>query len=143
MDDSGLGKYILDKLEKLDDKLDNVRVESAESRKTFDAHEQKDENRHRDIKKMGNDIMNRLGEQTKSLDEYNKQLEIHIEGVNTLKKNQIEMWKRTEPVVLKHENETAAKKWLSDRMKTRVKWVTAVGAVAGSIATVLKLLGMI
>lgn len=142
MDDSGLGKFILDKLEKLDDKLDDVKIKNAESRKAFETHEKKDEGRHRDMQIMGEQIMARLDDQCSSLKEYNKQLEIHIEGVNTLKQSHDAMWKRVEPVVDKYEKELTARTWWSDRIKARVKWVTTVGAVAGSIVAVMKLFDM-
>lgn len=143
MDDTGLGKFILDKLEKLDDKLDEVKIDQAKSRESFDAHEDKDEDRHQDVKQMNEKICVRLDEQHKSLDEYNRQLEIHIKGVKALEDRQNAMWARVEPVVSKHEQEAHAKKWLSDKMKVRMKWIAYVGTAAGALTAVLKLLNTI
>lgn len=143
MDDSGLGKWILDKLEKLDDKLDDVKIDQAESRKTFELHEGRDNDRHAEIKKMHESIHVRLDDQHKSLDEYNKQLEIHIKGVKALESRQDAMWARVEPIVGRYEQEKQVKKWLSDGVRTRIKWVAYTGTIAGTIATILKLLNII
>ena len=143
MGDTGLEKFILDKLEKLDDKLDEVKIDQAKSRKSFEAHEDKDDVRHKELKDMYSSIGKKLDEQHESLDEYNKQLEIHIEGVNTLKQSQEKMWGRTKPAVEKFEHEAAAQKWLSDRMKTRMKYIGYIGTIVGTAIGVLKLLDMI
>ena len=143
MDDSGLGKWILDKLEKLDDKLDGVKIDQAESRKTFELHEDKDNDRHAEIKKMHESIQVKLDHQHRSLDEYNKQLEIHIKGVKTLESRQDAMWARVEPIVGRYEQDRQVKKWLSDGVRTKMKWVAYTGTVAGTIATILKLLNII
>jgi hypothetical protein len=77
-----------------------------------------------------------------SLEEYNKQLEEHIRGVQALEKRQDSLWARVEPVVKTHEEETIAHKYLSAKAMKRVKWITAIGAVAGAATAIMKFLGM-
>ena len=143
MSDSGLEKFILDKLEKLDDKLDQVREESTKLSLSLKSHEQRDEDIHRDVKDMAEKFSAQLDEQCKALKEYNKQLEVHIKGVQLLEDGQKKMWERVEPVVKAHEDKKVINNYFSQKAKTRMKWVAGIGTVVGTLYGILKLLSIL
>lgn len=142
MSDSGLERFILDKLEKLDDKLDQVREEYTKLTLSQKNHEAKDDEIHKDVRDMAEKFTQQLDEQCRALHEYNRQLEIHIQGVEMNKDSLVKMWERVAPVVEAHEQETVAKRWLSERAKTRIKWITMASGAVGAITAIMKFLEM-
>jgi chromosome segregation ATPase len=130
-DDTGLGKFILDKLEKIDDKLDQVKIEAAESRKSFDAHEAKDEDRHKDLKKMHESIDVKISDQNKQLSDYNFQLKEHIRRTELLEEV-------VKPVLEKHTKEKMVSAYLTATWTRRIKILTVVSLTVGIIATLVK-----
>ena len=139
MSDDGLGKFILDKLEKIDDKLDQVRIESAEARKSFDAHEDKDEDRHQDIKSMHDDIIIQVSSQNEKLSEYNDHLRDHMRRTELLEENQECMQDRLRPLVKAASDKAAVKTYFSEKWSKRIKILTVVSVTLGIIATLVKL----
>lgn len=142
MSDSGLERFILDKLEKLDDKLDQVREESTKLTVALQGHEEKDEAIHNDVKDMAERFTLQLDEQCKALQEYNHQLEIHIRGVKQNKDGLVKLWERVEPVVVAHENKKIVKQYFSEQSKRRMKWIAGISTVVGMVTGILKLLGV-
>ena len=103
MSESGLEKFILDKLDKLDDKLDQVRDESVKLTAALLSHENKDEEIHSDVRKMSDRFCSQLDAQYKELQKYNKHLEDHMRRSDILEASHHQMWKRVKPVVEAHE----------------------------------------
>lgn len=138
MDETGLGRFILEKLEKLDDKVDDIRIENAEVRKSFDLHERKDEDRHEDIKQMNNAIISQLNCQSDSLKEYNLQLKEHIKRTEILEKRQDEFSKSIKPIVDKENAKVILNKHLTVKLTKNIKILTMVSLVIGILSAVFK-----
>ena len=142
MSDSGLDRFILDQLEKLDNKLDQVRLESTKLTEAFKQHEKKDEDIHKDVRDMAAKFTAQLDAQCEALKKYNAQLEEHMKRSDLLEKSHEKMWERVKPVVDKYEEAKIVEKVTSDKWKKWVKISAAVGTVAGAIYTVMKLLDL-
>lgn len=85
-------------------------------------------------------IDNKLDSQGDRLDEYNKQLEIHILGVEVLKKMHKDMDTRIQPL----EKEYISKKILEEHNKTSwKKWAAYLGVLATIIAIVTGLIELL
>jgi len=138
MDDNGLGKFILDKLEKIDDKLDQVRIENAEGRESFNAHEVKDETRHQDLKDMNSNIIAQLGTQDKQLTEYNSQLKEHMRRTDLLEESQGNMQDKLTPLVKEAEATAAVKTYFSEKWAKRIKVLSAISLTLGIIVAIMK-----
>lgn len=138
MKDDGLGKFILDKLEKIDDKLDQVRIETATTKKSFDAHEVKDEDRHNDIKSMHNAIISEVHNQNNKLSDYNMHLQEHMRRTEILEKNQVYMQNKLEPLIKDAETKAAVKTYFSEKWAKRLKILSAISITLGIIVTIMK-----
>jgi len=143
MSESGLEKFILDKLDKLDDKLDQVRDESVKLTAALLSHENKDEEIHSDVRKMSDRFCSQLDAQYKELQKYNKHLEDHMRRSDILEASHHQMWKRVKPVVEAHEENRIIDRWLSKKVRSRLKWITIIGTAAGSLTAILKFMNMI
>ena len=142
MSDSGLEKFILDKLEKLDDKLDQVRDESSKLNSALKSHEKQDSDIQREVKDMSDKFCTQLEAQRKELQKYNEHLKDHMKRSDLLEASHKKMWERVEPVVKAHEDAKVVKKYFSDKARSRMKWMVTIGVIAGSTTAVLKLMGM-
>jgi len=138
MDDNGLGKFILDKLEKIDDKLDQVKIENVEARKSFDAHEHKDEDRHKDLKAMHAKISDKLSTQSEQLTEYNYQLKEHMRRTELLEIRQDVIKQTIEPLIAKDQETTIMNKYVSEKWSHRIKVLTVASLIIGMLATIIK-----
>lgn len=148
MDESGLGKYILDKLEKLDDKLDQVRVDQEGARKAFDAHEKKDDERHQEIKKMTDKVLFYIDKNSVRLDTYNSQLEEHIRRTNLLEQRtdwledrQSIIKENIKPIIKEHEKKKIIEENTNKGISKTTKVLALIGATITVITGTLKLLG--
>lgn len=142
MSDSGLEKFILDKLEKLDDKLDQVRMESTRLSAAFSNHDEKDQKIQQEIHDLSDRFCKQLEKQAIALHQYNEHLEEHMKRSRLLEESHRKMWERVEPVVQAYEEKEVVEKWLSDKAKLRLKWIAGVGTVAASLTAILKLMGV-
>lgn len=140
MPDAGLDRFILDKLERLDDRLEQVKVESSKLVTVLKLHEKKDEEIHSDVKDMAEKFTTQLDAQCRELRRYNEQLSEHMRRSALLEKSHKEMWSRVKPVVDKYEEEAVVEKVVSSKWKRRMKWIAALGTFAGSIYALIKLL---
>lgn len=127
-----MGKYILDKLEKMDDKIDDIRTQGAETRVKLDQHDA----RTKETAKKLEHVDEKLGE-------YNEQLKIHIRGVENLGNRQDDLWNKVEPVVKEHETKTAVKTYVSEKWALRIKRATYLSIVAATVVSLLKAYKMI
>ena len=139
MKDDGLGRFILDKLEKIDDKLDQVRIEGAAARESFDAHELKDEDRHRDIKDMHNVLIASVSDQNTKLSEYNSQLGEHMRRTELLEENQECMQDKLRPLVKAANDKAAVKTYFSEKWSKRIKVLSAISIAVGIVVAIVKL----
>ena len=142
MSDSGLEKFILDKLEKLSDKLDQVRDESGKLTAALKSQDARDEDITREVREMSDRFCTQLEAQQQELQRYNQHLEDHMRRSDILERSHHKMWERVEPIVKAHEENQIIQRHFSDKVKIRLKWIVGAGTVAGSIAAILKLIGM-
>lgn len=122
-----INEFLLNKLDKLDEKLDHIKEDQAETRIALQNHEKRDEAMCDNVNKMGTELVI----QSKLLSEYNDSLREHM--------------RRTK--MLEDKVEPMHREW-SDRQvivnhKTNVwkKVVTVIGvitAIAGAIAAIKK-----
>ena len=134
MDD--LSKYVLEKLDKMDDKLDSIRDQAIETKTKLSDHDMQDTGRMERINSS-------LGEMNQKLGEYNEQLKIHIKGVQTLKEMHGELREEVEPVVKDYEIRKGVNTYGSEKWALRIKRATYVSIVAGIIVSLLKAYKMI
>lgn len=142
MSDSGLEKFILDRLEKLDSKLDQVRDESLKLSTALRSQDKRDEDIQREVKEMSDKFCQQLESQRQELQKYNGHLEEHMKRSDILESSHKKMWERVEPIVQAYEDEKVVQKYFSEKAKSRIKWIVAIGTVAGSLTTIFKLMGM-
>lgn len=109
---------MLNKLDKLDEKLDDIKVDQAETRIALEKHERRDEEIHNDVKQMGAEIAH----QSKLLGEYNESLREHM--------------RRTE--LLENKVEPIHKEWLNKKIVKRhnVKTWKKIVAISAGITAV-------
>jgi len=142
MSDSGLEKFILDKLEKLGDKLDQVRDESGKLTSALQSQDKRDEEITREVRDMSDRFCSQLEAQQQELQQYNKHLEEHMKRSNELEKSHKKMWEKVEPVVKAHNDNAAVQQYFSNRTKRNLKIIAAIGTIVGTITAIAKLTGM-
>ncbi len=133
---SDLQQFILNKLEKLDEKLDGIKESNSETKIALEAHTMRDEQIQAEVKKLGESV----AEQCKRLGEYNEQLKIHISTNHLLMARQDELDKKIEPILTERHAEHTARKWLSAKWSRRMKIVGYIGLVLGVIATAVQII---
>jgi hypothetical protein len=133
---SDIQQFILNKLEKLDEKLDEVREQNIKIKADFDSHATIDQEIHEEVVKLTSSIDNH----SKSLDEYNRQLEIHIRGVNTLDKKVDILEQKVLPILIEKTDTEVVKKWWSVRFATILKIAGWLSGIAGLVVVILELI---
>lgn len=122
-----MGKYILDKLEKIDDKVDDIRTQGVETKVKLEEHDQRT--------KATAEKLDRVDDK---LGEYNEQLKIHIRGVESLEKRQDILAEHVAPVVKAHNEKKAINKYVSDKWAARIKKATYFSILTGIVVSLLK-----
>jgi seryl-tRNA synthetase len=130
---SDIEQYILNKLEKLDEKLDEVREHNVAVRASFDAHVDMDEKIHQEVIKLGDSI----DKHSRLLDEYNHQLEIHIKRTELLEHKVL-------PLVEQKKEQEVIKRWQDSRWARIAKvagWLTALAGLVAGVLEIMSKLG--
>lgn len=130
--DENMGKYILDKLDKMDDKIDDIRSQGVETRVKL-----------KEYSVRARETQTQLGIVNERLADYNEQLKIHIKGVQNLEKRQDNLEKEVAPIVAKHRTEKAVNKYISRKWALRIKRATYISVIAGIVVSLLKAYSMI
>jgi len=126
---SDIQQFILNKLEKLDEKLDEVRDHSVRMKNSFDSHVVIDKEIHEEVVKLGGNI----SKHSNLLEEYNRQLEIHMKRTDILEHKVLPL------IVEKTERETV-KKWWQGRWSTVAKIAGWLSAIGGLIVVIVELI---
>jgi hypothetical protein len=126
---SDIQQFILNKLEKLDEKLDEVKEQNIKIKANFDSHAIMDQEMHEQIIKLANNI----DKHSNLLDEYNKQLEIHIKRTDILEQKVL-------PLIIEKKDTEIVRKWWSVRFATILKIAGWLSGVAGFIIILLELI---
>ena len=122
-------QFILNKLEKLDEKIDEVREHNAAIKLAFETHILRNEDIHSEVVRLGDSI----DKHSNLLDEYNQQLEEHMRRTEILENKVL-------PLALKQEEEKIVSKWQDGRIKRAMKILGWVSSVGGFIVIVLEII---
>jgi len=126
---SDIQQFILNKLEKLDEKLDEVREHNASMRATFDSHVVIDGEIHEEVVKLGGNI----SKHSNLLEEYNKQLEIHMKRTDILENKVL-------PLITQKVEQDTVKKWVDSRWSRVAKIAGWLSAIGGLVIIVLEII---
>jgi hypothetical protein len=129
---SDIQQFILNKLDKLDEKLDEVREHNAAIKASFESHAVKDEEIHGEVIKLGDNI----DRHSKLLDEYNRQLEEHMRRTEILENKVL-------PLVIEKNEQKAVDKWKDSRLNKTMKIFGWLSAIGGFIVIVIEILNKI
>ena len=127
-----MGKYILDKLEKMDDKIDDIRAQGVETKAKLESHDRRTAETSRHLDAVG-----------KKLGEYNDQLTIHIQASTSNSKRINTLEEVVKPIAIKHNTEKAVNAYISEKWALRIKKATYVSIIIGIAVSLLKAYGMI
>lgn len=129
-------KLLAERVKENSDKLDDMREAYYELKSAVDSHQTMDEKMHRDVCEF-------MEGANKKLDEYNRQLEIHIAGTVENRK-EIEEFKATlKPLIDDFVEDTIVR---NARKKAIMKWTTIGGfiaAIGSAVGAILKLMDLI
>jgi len=128
--------FIIDKLEKLNDKLDQVRVDSTRLGESLKAQEKRDDEVHADVKKISSDLV----EQGKLLAEYNEQLRDHIRRTALNEESVAVLKAAVLPIIEKYNEEQTGSKYNSKVLRKRVKMLGAVSVLLSILGALIKLI---
>lgn len=123
---SDIHQYILNKLEKLDEKLDEVREHNASMRASFNSHVTIDREIHEEVIRLAESI----DKHSYLLDQYNQQLEIHMKRTDILETKVL-------PLVIEKQDRQVVERWRDHKVKTAMKIVGWLSAIGGFIVIVL------
>lgn len=123
---SDIHQYILNKLEKLDEKLDEVREHNASMRASFNSHVTIDREIHEEVIRLAESI----DKHSYLLDQYNQQLEIHMKRTDILETKVL-------PLVIEKQDRQVVERWRDHKVKTAMKIVGWLSAISGFIVIVL------
>ena len=127
-----INEFLLSKLDKLDEKLDDIKTQQVESKIALQSHEERDKLIHEDVK----EATVQLGEQTKLLGEYNKSLQEHMRRTELLEK-------KVEPLHVEYVDKEVSKKIKAEKRKKLIKQLTVAGIVIGIIAGIVQIITML
>jgi hypothetical protein len=129
-------RLLVEQVKQNSSKLDDMKEAYYELKNAVDSHQDMDEKMHKDVCEF-------MESTNKKLDEYNRQLEIHIAGTIENRKDIAEFKATLKPLIDDFVEDTIIKR---ARNKAIVKWTKVagfVGTLAGATAGILKLLDLI
>lgn len=136
MANNDLISLLIDQIKENSNKLDEMKDAYYKLKGAVESHQIVDEKMHQDVCEF-------MESANKKLDDYNRQLEIHIAGTIENRKDINEFKATIKPLIDVYVEETIIKK---ARMKAIAKWTKSAGlitAIAGAIGAILKIAGLI
>ena len=124
---SGIDRFILDKLDKFSDKLEEVHVNTVRFRESLANHEKKDHEMYEDIKKISSD----LAMQSKLLDQYNAHLKEHMRRTELNEEAIKHMHTAFAPIKKKYETDNVIKAYSKRKWKMKAAIIATVGTLVG------------
>ena len=122
-------QFILNKLDKLDEKLDEVREQNTSMRASFESHTVRDEEIHGEVVKLGDSI----DRHSDLLDEYNRQLTEHMRRTEILEN-------RVLPLVEEKNELKTVQKWRNSKIQSSIKIFGWLSAIGGFVIVVLEII---
>lgn len=123
---SDINDFILSKLERLDEKLDDIKLQNISIDTASKNHEAKDALRHEEVMKLSG----QLDGQSKLLGDYNDSLKEHIRRTELLEKKVDANEVRFSPIEKEYKDKQV-------EAEVRHKWGKKWVAIAGAIGTII------
>jgi len=128
---SDINEFLLNKLDKLDGKLDTIREEQLVSKAAFGSHEVRDQEMHDDVKGMGAELKN----QSKLLGDYNQSLKEHMRRTEMLEN-------KVEPMFVEFADVKLLQKAKSEKIKKMLKIAGVISVIVGIAAGIAQVLAL-
>jgi hypothetical protein len=128
---SDINEFLLNKLDKLDGKLDTIREEQLVSKAAFGSHEDRDQEMHDDVKSMGTELKN----QSKLLGDYNQSLKEHMRRTELLEN-------KVEPMFTEFQDKQALEKIKQAKRKKILKIAGVISVIVGIAAGIAQVLAL-
>ena len=128
---SDINEFLLNKLDKLDGKLDTIREEQLVSKAAFGAHEDRDQEMHVDVKSMNVELKN----QSKLIGDYNQSLKEHMRRTEMLEN-------KVEPMFTEFSNVKLLQKAKSEKRKKMLKIAGVISVIVGIAAGIAQVLAL-
>lgn len=125
MDD--LKEFLLHRLEKLDNKLEEIKDQNVRTSILLETHEKKDEELRNDVKRLGE----HFEVNSKLLGDYNDQLREHIRRTEILEA-------QVAPIDKAYQTKLAVESYKEDKVKKTLVILGGLGTVIGIIIGVLE-----
>lgn len=127
-----INDFLLNKLDKLDTKLDQIKDQQVEFKVAFETHEERDKEIQNDVKTMGASVK----DQSNLLADYNQSLREHMRRTSLLEA-------KVEPLHVKYTEDGVAAKLHSQRVKLALKVLGIIATLATIGAGIAQMLGML
>jgi len=138
--ENDINRFILDKLEKVDDKLEEVRLKYSRLEDSLKSHEGLDRRIHASVEKMSDDISQQMGAISTSLDKYNELLNDHMRRTEIAEEHLKLLNTKVSPMWDKYKEREIITNHSNERLKTSLKWLAGISTLLGVILSVMKLL---
>ena len=139
MSDGDMNRFILDKLDKVDDKLEEVRLKYTRLESSLKNHETIDEKIHQSVEKMASEMNVQMSTICDSLDQYNALLQEHMRRTELAEESITILVNKVSPVIEDFNTRGIIESYADKKWKTRMKWLGAIATATGVIISVLKL----
>ena len=133
-----MNRFILDKLEKVDDKLEEVRVKYSRLEQSFKAHEHLDEKIHSSVEEMSKDLNSQMTSMCESIEKYNLLLQEHMRRTEIAEKSLSILKDQVTPMYSLYKERNIINTYKSKTWKSYMKWTASVTTVAGAIIAIAK-----
>lgn len=133
-----MNRFILDKLEKVDDKLEEVRVKYSHLEQSFKAHEHLDEKIHDSVETMSKDLNDQMTVMCESIEKYNLLLQEHMRRTEIAEKNILTLNDQVAPMFAIYKERNIISTYKSKTWKSYTKWIAGITTVSGAIIALAK-----
>lgn len=140
MSSDNINNFILDKLEKVDDKLEEVRLKYSKLEESFKTHQSSDEKIHKSVENMADEVGQKMTEISKSLDGYNELLKQHIRRTEIAEQNIENIKEAIQPVITEYCEKKIITRYDAKIWKNIAMYTGAISTLVGLVIGLMKLL---
>lgn len=140
MPDNDMNRFILDKLEKVDDKLEEAKIQHSRLEEAFLRHEAIDDQIHESVKTISDNVSTQMSEISSSLARYNDLLQDHMRRTELAEASLSILHEKVDPIYEAHQNSLFLKNYKNNTFKNRIKWLGAIATGLGVIMSIMKLM---
>jgi septal ring factor EnvC (AmiA/AmiB activator) len=135
-----MNKFILDKLDKVEEKIEEIRVHNSRLEESIKSHELVDEKIHESIKSLAEKMLSNMSNMSQSLGEYNVLLDQHMRRTEITEENLQIFRDEIRPILELHMNEKIIKEHKQNTFKKYMKYIAGITAILSMASYILKLL---